>query len=134
MELETMTPADGWEPAPGSEDAITALAAADYMFHVWGGDWCIDCQEQLPAFGAALEYAGVDDEQITHYPVDKKDDGSKTGPGVSDYGIEYIPTVVVERDGDEVARFVESAPASIAVTLGRTLNERTTAETATAGE
>ena len=134
MELETMTPADGWEPAPGSEDAITALAAADYTFHVWGGDWCIDCQEQLPAFGAALEYAGVDDEQITHYPVDKKDDGSKTGPGVSDYGIEYIPTVVVERDGDEVARFVESGPASIAVTLGRTLNERITAETATAGE
>jgi thiol-disulfide isomerase/thioredoxin len=134
MELETMTPADGWEPAPGSEDAITALAAADYTFHVWGGDWCIDCQEQLPAFGAALEYAGVDDEQITHYPVDKKDDGSKTGPGVSDYGIEYIPTVVVERDGDEVARFVESGPASIAVTLGRTLNERITAETATTGE
>ena len=134
MKLETMTPADGWEPTPGSEDAITALAAADYTFHVWGGDWCIDCQEQLPAFGAALEYAGVDDEQITHYPVDKKDDGSKTGPGVSDYGIEYIPTVVVERDGDEVARFVESAPASIAVTLGRTLNERITAETATTGE
>ena len=134
MELETMTPADGWEPTHGSEDAITALAAADYTFHVWGGDWCIDCQEQLPAFGAALEYAGVDDEQITHYPVDKKDDGSKTGPGVSDYGIEYIPTVVVERDGDEVARFVESGPASIAVTLGRTLNERITAETATTGE
>ena len=134
MELETMAPADGWEPTHGSEDAITALAAADYTFHVWGGDWCIDCQEQLPAFGAALEYAGVDDEQITHYPVDKKDDGSKTGPGVSDYGIEYIPTVVVERDGDEVARFVESGPASIAVTLGRTLNERITAETATTGE
>ena len=134
MELETMTPADGWEPTHGSEDAITALAAADYTFHVWGGDWCIDCQEQLPAFGAALEYAGVDDEQITHYPVDKKDDGSKTGPGVSDYRIEYIPTVVVERDGDEVARFVESGPASIAVTLGRTLNERITAETATTGE
>ncbi len=117
MHLETMEPADGWEPDPGTEAAINALGD-DAVFHVWGGDWCIDCQQQLPAFGAALEYAGVDDNHIHHYPTEKNDDGSKSGPGVEAYGIEYIPTVVVERDGEEVARFVESADASIAVTLG----------------
>ena len=134
MKLETMTPADGWEPTHGSEDAITALAAADYTFHVWGGDWCIDCQEQLPAFGAALDNAGVDDDRIEHYPVEKNDDGSKTGPGVDEYGIEYIPTVVVEHDDEEIARFVESAPDSIAVTLGRELQQIRKTETTPTGE
>ena len=118
MHLETMEPADGWEPEPGTEAAITALGDGDAAFHVWGGDWCIDCQQQLPAFGAALAYAGVDDDQVHHYPTEKNEDGSKTGPGVEAYGIEYIPTVVVEHDGEEVARFVESAEESIAVTLG----------------
>src|SRR6056297_123414 len=121
MKLETMEPADDWEPDPDTEDAISALGDGDYAFHVWGGDWCIDCQQQLPAFGAALEYAGVDDDRIKHYPTEKEDDGSKTGPGVDEYGIEYIPTVVVERDGEEVARFVESADDPIAVALGNDL-------------
>lgn len=134
MHLETMTPADDWEPEPDTEAAIKALGAAEYTFHVWGGDWCIDCQHQLPAFGAALSYAGVDDDQIEHYPVEKDDGGSKTGPGVDEYGIEYIPTVVVERDGEEVARFVESAPDSIAVTLGRDLHKISNPETTTTGE
>jgi len=128
MELQTMTPADDWEPAPDTEDAVLALGERDYEFHVWGGDWCIDCEDQLPAFGAALEYAGVDDDRIQHYPTEKEDDGSKTGPGVETYGIEFIPTVVVEHDGEEVARFVEAAEESIAVTLGRKLRSATAAE------
>ena len=134
MRLETMEPADGWEPEPGTEAVIDALGAGDYAFHVWGGDWCIDCQQQLPAFGAALEYAGVDGEQIEHYPTEKEDDGSKTGTGVKEYGIEYIPTVVVERDAEEVARFVESAEESIAVTLGRALSAEQATDEAAAGD
>jgi len=130
MHLETMEPADDWEPDPDTEDAIRALGDGEYAFHVWGGDWCIDCQQQLPAFGAALEYAGVDDYQIHHYPTEKEDDGSKTGPGVDEYGIEYIPTVVVERNGEEVARFVESADDPIAVALGTDLRSLSAADDA----
>ena len=124
MELETMQPSAEWEPA-GHEESIAALGAGDYTFHVWGGDWCIDCQQQLPAFGAALESAGVDPENVEHYPVEKEDDGSKTGPGVEAYGIEYIPTVVVEQDGEELVRFVESEAVPIAVYLGRKLQAAT---------
>ena len=87
------------------------------MFKVWGGDWCTDCRAQLPDFGAALDAAAVPDERVEHYPVEKLDDGSKAGPGVDEYGIEFIPTVVVERDGEEVARFVEDADIPIAVAL-----------------
>ncbi|MFO7834975.1 MAG: thioredoxin family protein [Halohasta sp.] len=120
MKLETMQPSPEWEPA-GYEESIAALGADDYTFHVWGGDWCVDCQEQLPAFGAALDAAGVDPGNVEHYPVEKAEDGSKTGPGVEEYGIEYIPTVVVEQDGEELVRFVESEAVPIAVYLGKEL-------------
>ncbi len=120
MNLETMQPNVEWEPA-GYETSIAALGAEEYEFHVFGGDWCIDCQEQLPDFAAALSSAGIDPDTVHHYPVEKEDDGSKTGPGVEEYGIEYIPTVVVEHDGKEVARFVESESLPIAPYLGKEL-------------
>jgi len=55
--------------------------------------------------------------------VEKADDGSKVGPEVEEYDIEYIPTVVVERDGEEVARFVEEEPVPISVYLARELED-----------
>ncbi|MEF8856895.1 MAG: thioredoxin family protein [Haloplanus sp.] len=107
MSLETMEPADTWD---GSDEVRERLGREGLTYLVWGADWCGDCQEQLPAFAAALDAAGVPTDRIEQFPVD--DD--KQGEGVDDYGIEYIPTVVVERDGEEIARFVESEPGSIA--------------------
>ena len=40
-----------------------------------------------------------------------------------EYGIELIPTVIVERDGEEVARFVESEDRPIAEYLAAQLSE-----------
>ncbi|WP_200531766.1 thioredoxin [Halorubrum sp. LN27] len=126
MTLETLDP--DFEGAPNAPDAddfdqavLDALAADDYRFNVWGGDWCGDCQRQLPTFGAALAAAGVPDDRIEHFPVTKGPTG-KEGEGVDEYGIELIPTVVVETpDGEEVARFVEEEDVSIAEYLAREL-------------
>ncbi|WP_411963570.1 thioredoxin family protein [Haloferax sp. YSMS24] len=119
--LETMQPNPAWDAA-SYEDAVATLAADDYTFKVWGGDWCGDCRRQLPDFAAALDAAGVADDHIEHYPVEKADDGSKIGPLVEEYDIELIPTVVVEKDGDEVARFVEEEAVPIAVFLADQLS------------
>lgn len=120
--LETMDPDPEYDPDAHAE-AIEALGSGEYTFKIWGGDWCGDCQGQLPQFGAALEAAGVPDERIEHYPVEKADDGSKIGPQVEVYDIELIPTVVVERDGVELARFVEEAAQPIAEELAEQLAE-----------
>jgi thiol-disulfide isomerase/thioredoxin len=123
MKLETMRPNPAWSPA-GYEEAVDALAALpeDAVIKVWGGDWCPDCRSQLPDFAAALRAAGIDDDRIVAHPVEKLADGSKTGPEVEAYGIELIPTVVIETaDGAELARFVEDAPAPIAVHLAEQL-------------
>jgi len=122
MTLETLAPGSDVD-AEVDEAALDALAAGDYRFRVWGGDWCIDCRRQLPAFGAALAAAGVADDRIDDFAVTKGPEG-KEGPQVDAYGIDRIPTVVVETTGgDEVARFVEEADGSIAESLARQLTD-----------
>ena len=120
MTLETLEP-DPSVDADTLDTAVLDALAGDYRFTVWGGDWCIDCKRQLPAFGAALAAAGVPDDRIESFPVTKGDSG-KEGPGVEAYDIDRIPTVVVETpDGEEVARFVEDAEGSIAAELASDL-------------
>jgi len=124
MELETMEPNPVWTEEAYA-DTVDTLAMLRYevSYKVWGGDWCIDCRSQLPDFAAALDAAGVPESRIEHFPVEKEDDGSKTGPGVEEYGIDRIPTVVVERNGEEIARFVEEEPVPVAVYLARELED-----------
>jgi thiol-disulfide isomerase/thioredoxin len=116
--LDTMEPNPVWvEDAYSDSVDVLKRHRGDLVFKIWGGDWCKDCRAQLPDFGAALQAAGIPESQIYHYPVEKEDDGSKTGEAVEAYGIEYIPTVVVEHDGEEIARFVEEEPVPILVYL-----------------
>ncbi|MEF8777046.1 MAG: thioredoxin family protein [Haloarculaceae archaeon] len=116
MKLETMEPNPVWT-AEAHADAVEVLEAhaEELVFKVWGGDWCKDCRSLLPDFGAALDAAEVPEERVEHHPVDR----DKEGSGVDEYGVEYIPTVVVERDGEEIARFVEEEPVPIAVYLAQ---------------
>jgi thiol-disulfide isomerase/thioredoxin len=116
MMLETMRPDEAWR---GSDEIREWLGRAGLTYRVWGGDWCGDCRAQLPAFAAALDAAGVPADRIEAYPLDE----DKQGEGVEAYGIERIPTVVVERDGEEVARFVEEEPVSIAAYLAERIAE-----------
>ena len=119
MSLTTMEPTPTWTEDAYAETVETFAAVADEItVRVWGADWCTDCRAQLPDFAAALEAAGVPEESIVQIAVDREKDGD----GVAEYGIEYIPTVVVERDGEEIARFVEEADRPIAVVLAEALS------------
>lgn len=109
MTLATMEPDPAWGASTHADAVETLAAHADALtIRVWCGDWCKDCQALLPGFAAALAAAGIDPTTVEQYPVEKADDGSKVGPGVDAYDIAYIPTILVERDGTELVRFVES--------------------------
>lgn len=118
MSLETMQPDPVWNAQAHADVVGTLSEHADVTYRVWGGDWCGDCRSLLPPFAAALDAADVPDEHIEQYPVDQ----DKQGEGVDAYGIEYIPTVVVERDGTELARFVEDEGEPIARYLAHRLD------------
>lgn len=120
MALTTLEPNPAW--ASGAhEDTVDVLEAHsdELVYKVWAGDWCPDCRSQLPDFAAALDAAGVPDENIEEYELDE----NKEGPGVDAYDIDYIPTVVVEHEGTECCRFVESEPVPIAVYLAQRVQE-----------
>ena len=121
MTLETLEPNPVWT-ADAHADTVETLEAyrTDLVYRVWGGDWCKDCRAQLPDFGAALEAADIPDDHIEHYALDP----DKQGPGVEEYDIEYIPTIVVEKDGEELVRFVEDEPVPIAVYLADQIRKK----------
>ncbi|QKY19402.1 thioredoxin family protein [Halolamina sp. CBA1230] len=118
--LSTLQPDPMWNTA-AHEDVVDALGADGLTFRVWGGDWCGDCRQQLPAFAAALEAAGVPDERIHAHAVERVD-GEKVGEAVEEYGIELIPTVIVEKEGEGIARFVESEDRPIAAYLAEEID------------
>jgi thiol-disulfide isomerase/thioredoxin len=121
MTLETMEPNPAWV-ADAYVDTVETLDvySDEVIFRIWGGDWCKDCRAQLPDFGAALKAANVPDDRIHEYALDE----NKEGPGVEEYGIEKIPTVIVEDDdGEEIARFVEDESLPIALYLAEKLRD-----------
>jgi thiol-disulfide isomerase/thioredoxin len=119
MALTTLEPNPAW--ASGAhQDTVDILGThEDLVYKIWGGDWCPDCRSQLPDFAAALDAAEIPDDHIEQYELDK----NKNGPGVEAYDIDRIPTVVIEHDGDELARFVESEPVPIAVYLAQRIED-----------
>lgn len=121
MTLTTMEPNPAWDgdSYPEVVDTFSELGE-DAVVRVWGADWCGDCRSQLPDFAAALDAAGV--ENVEQYPVERED-GEKVGPQVEEYDVDLIPTIVVERDGEELARFVEEERASPAVYIAEELND-----------
>ena len=122
MNLETLSPNPVWDPASYGDTLGTFERLREELtIRVWAADWCRDCRVVLPDFAAALDAAGVPDERVEQYAVEKADDGSKTGPKVEEYEIASIPTIVIEREGREVARFVETEPRPAVVFLAEQL-------------
>ena len=124
MSLDSLVPAFTWDDEAHAETVDAFASIADEItVKVWGGDWCKDCRSSLPNFAAAMKAAGVERDSIEHYPVERNDDGEKVGPDVETYGIEYIPTIVVERDGEELVRFVEEEDLPPAIWLAEELRD-----------
>jgi thiol-disulfide isomerase/thioredoxin len=76
------------------------------------GTWCGDSRREVPRLWRAIDMAGG------NVPFSIKMIGvgrDKTAPGtsVAEMGIRYVPTFIVRRNGREVGRIVESAPAGI---------------------
>jgi thiol-disulfide isomerase/thioredoxin len=119
MSLETMEPTPTWDGTAHERTVEVFEALDDLTFKVWGADWCKDCRRELPDFAAALDAAGVSEDRIEQYAVDR----DKEGPLTDEYDVELIATIVVERDGEEVARFEEEEPVPAAIYLADQLRE-----------
>lgn len=98
------------------EDAATALASVSPGAHltVFLGTWCSDSRREVSRFWRALDQVGgLVPFEIEYVAVNR----AKSEPAdlLSGQGLHYVPTFIVERDGEEVGRVVESAPDGIEV-------------------
>ncbi len=118
--MKSTEPTPTWDANAHSE-TVNAIEAGvgEVTYRVWGADWCGDCRSALPDFFAALDAAGVPDDEIHVYEVDQEKNGELT----DEYDVTLIPTIVAERDGEEVARFEESEPVPAAAFVARELLE-----------
>lgn len=118
--MESTEPNPEWDASEhsGTIDAFES-GLGELTYRVWGADWCGDCRSRLPDFFAALEAAGVEDERIHVYEVDDDKNGELT----EEYDVTLIPTIVVERGDEEVARFEEEEDLPAADYLARRLLE-----------
>ncbi|MFW5919897.1 MAG: thioredoxin family protein [Halanaeroarchaeum sp.] len=104
--MESTRPNPTFDPKsyPDVIDAFASLGD-DTAVKIWGGDWCPDSRRELPDVEAVLEEAGIRGDRLQIYEVDRE----KRGPKVDAYDVSRIPTIVVERNGEELARFEEKA-------------------------
>lgn len=77
--------------------------------HVYFGIWCGDSLREVPRFWKSLEVVESDIPfDVEHVALDRELDAGEATIDHDD--ITLVPTFVVERDGREVGRIVESAP------------------------
>lgn len=82
---------------------------------VFYGAWCSDSHREIPRFLKIIETVNNQDITVTDYGVDrqKQDELGK----FEIYGIEFVPTFIVIRNGMELGRIVERPYRSLAEDL-----------------
>lgn len=94
----------GYEPAP-EIIAVLKKAKDSLSFVVFAGTWCDDSRFILPRFFLLMERAGVGDDRIRFFAVDR---AKKTPDGSADaFAVERVPTLIILVSGKEIGRVVE---------------------------
>ncbi|HEX2163543.1 MAG TPA: thioredoxin family protein [Thermoanaerobaculia bacterium] len=102
-------------PDAAAVQALTAVPPGARVT-VFLGTWCSDSMRELARLWRGLDDAGVfsEDElpfRLVYVAVDReKEEPSGRAQAA---GLEYVPTFVVTRDGEEVGRMVEVSPGGI---------------------
>ena len=96
----------------------------DYDLEVFFGSWCEDSQEHLPTLFHILDQTNYNPEQLEMVAVGDEGKWYKESPGGEHEGknIEYVPTIIVKQNGEELNRIVESPVVSIEKDLLRIIS------------
>ncbi len=93
---------------------------ADVTVKVFMGTWCEDSQREVPAFFKALDLAGIDASKVQLITITEGKDAPEEL--IKDNGIEYVPTIIFEKEGKELGRIVEYSIFSIEKDMAKILN------------
>lgn len=80
-------------------------ALNDIEMTIFMGTWCEDSRKQVPALLNILVAIQYDQSKITLIAMDEN---KETPEGLEEgYNIEYVPTIILSRNGKELGRIVE---------------------------
>ena len=77
---------------------------------VFLGTWCSDSRREVPRFYKIMDYLSFNEDQLHVIALDNHTDRYKQSPQHEEIGweIEFVPTIILLRDGIEIGRITES--------------------------
>jgi hypothetical protein len=102
--------ADAYKPDPGAIEFLKSNLSR-YRIISFMGTWCDDSHILVPQLFKVLSEAGFPAGELTMYAVDRTKttaDGSHTK-----YGVSFVPTIILLRNGQEAGRITESVRKSV---------------------
>jgi thiol-disulfide isomerase/thioredoxin len=109
---------DGYEVDTELTNAISN--PGQYTYEVFLGTWCGDSRREVPRMEKIFSEMGIDMSNVLIVTLDR----DKISPNGEQEGkdIRYVPTLIVNKDNQEIGRIVES-PSSETATLESDLFE-----------
>ncbi len=80
-------------------------AKGKFQFIVFTGTWCEDSQFIIPKFFKLQEKAGISDDAITMFAVNREK--KSLGNIANAFNVTLVPTIIVMKEGKEIGRVVE---------------------------
>lgn len=96
--------------------------ASTISFVVIIGTWCSDSREHVPSFFKVCDQMGVNPSAIRMIGVNRKKDRLPS-PEMDSLQIEFVPTIIVYRNGKEIGRIVEDTKKNMETDLWRILKK-----------
>jgi thiol-disulfide isomerase/thioredoxin len=84
-------------------------------FIIFGGTWCSDTKRELPAFLSILHQLSVGSNRYDMWMLDLKKESTYINPKL--YDIQYVPTILIYKDGKEIGRIIEKPKETLEVDL-----------------
>ena len=99
-------------------DRIAEVSVAIYL-----GTWCSDTQREVPRFFKLLDYLNYDSEKVTMIGLDNHPDRDMQSPGGEEKSkdINFVPTFIFSKDGNELGRIIEIPDETLEIDLLRIL-------------
>ena len=93
---------------------------AETTITVFMGTWCEDSQREIPAFYKMLDLAGIDASAIKLITISEGKDSPEDL--IKENNIQYVPTIIFEKNGNEMGRIVEYSIVSIERDIAKILS------------
>jgi thiol-disulfide isomerase/thioredoxin len=107
--------------AASLEGLAPKLQGVDIL--VFLGTWCSDSQYEIPHLFKILDHLGYDSQNLTMVALSNQPDFYKRSPQGEEenWNIEYVPTVILLKEGNEIGRITESPLESLEIDLSAML-------------